>query len=191
MGKKVNLLEALGAYGSERPGLERVRLGNDEAALIPFTAEGEEVDLHFCDEPDINDYVACNGPGCPLCSIGRKQVKRRLLPVYVPGARAVGVLPVSTSLRPGSLWPQLADALNGEEPHVVFVTRDPGERYRVSAVPLRDDVEAGEGAIKEFLADYKAGHIVLDSVYQRISNEELARLPDVAVMLKLKGITLG
>jgi hypothetical protein len=188
MGQKVNLIKALEAAGSEPSGLERVRISSDEIALIPFTADAEEVDLHYCREPDINDYVTCNGPGCLLCRIGREKVKRRMLPVYVPAARAVGVLPVSTSLRPGALWPQLAEALKGEEPRAVFVVREQGERHRVLVVPLAADVDAGEKAIGDFQAEYEAGHIALDSVYPRVPNEELARLPEIAEMLKLKGV---
>ena len=188
MGQKVNLIKALEAAGSESPGLERVRIGSDEVALIPFTAEAEEVVVHFCAEPDINDYVRCNGPGCLLCRIGRDKVRRRLLPVYVPGERAVRVLPVSTSLRPGALWPQLAEALKGEEPRAVFVTREQRERHRVSFVPLAADVDAGEEAIRDFLAEDRAGRVELEAVYPRVANEELARVPEIAEKLKLKGI---
>ena len=42
--------------------------------------------------------------------------------------------------------------------------------------------------IKAFLAEYAAGRIALDSVYPKVANEELARLPEIAAMLKLKGI---
>jgi hypothetical protein len=188
MGRKVNLVTELEAAGSDRSGLERVRLGSDEVALIPFTDEAEEIDLHYCREVDIADYAACNGAGCLLCRIGRDKVTRRLLPIYLPAARAVAILPVSPSLRPGSLWPQLAAALTGEAPRAVFVAREQGDRHRVSAVPLADDVDAGEGVIQAFLAEYTTGRVALDSVYPKVSNEELARLPEIAEMLKLKGI---
>jgi hypothetical protein len=188
MGQKVNLIQALEAAGSEPSGLERVRIGSDEIAIIPFTADAEEIQLHYYAEADIADYAACNGPGCLLCRIGRQKVTRRLLPVYLPAARAVGVLPVSTSLRPGALWPQLADALKGKEPRVVFVTREQGERHRVSFAPLAADVDAGEEAVGDFLAEYVAGRVALDAVYPRVANEELARIPGIAEMLKLKGV---
>ena len=126
MGRKVNLVKELEAAGSDWSGLERVRLGSDEVALIPFTDEAEEIDLHYCREADIADYAACNGAGCLLCRIGRDKVTRRLLPVYLPAARAVAVLPVSPNRRPGSLGPQLAEALKGEAPHAVFVCASRG-----------------------------------------------------------------
>jgi hypothetical protein len=188
MGQKVNLIQALETAGSVLSGLERVRISSDEIALIAFTAEAERVDLHFCREPDINDYVICNGPGCLLCRIGREKVKRQLLPVYLPGARAVSVLPVSTSLRPGALWPQLAEALRGAEPCAIFVARNQGERHRVSVIPLSEDVDAGEETIKDFLVAYNAGRIALDSVYPRVADEDLARLPEIAEILKLKRV---
>lgn len=187
MGEKINLVGALDADAG-RGGLERVRIGSDEIALIPFTAEAEAVDLHYCSEADVNDYVHCNGPGCPLCRIGREQVRRLLLPVYVPTAQAVRVLPVSTSLRPGALWPQLGAALSASGPQVVFVARIQGDRHRVSTTPLADDVDAGETAIAEFKGDHEAGSVALESVYPRLGNDDLARLPEVAAMLRLKGI---
>ena len=58
--------------------------------MIPFTAAAEEVELHYCREPDVIDYVHCNGPACVLCQVGREKVKRQLLPVYVPAAQAAG-----------------------------------------------------------------------------------------------------
>ena len=187
MGKKINLVRALEGAGGGPAALERVRLGADEVPIIPFTAEAEEVDLHYCREPDIGDYVQCNGAGCVLCRVGREKVTRQLLPVYLPGARAVGVLPVSTSLRPGALWPQLAEAMNAGEPRAVFVAREQGDKHRVSSVALADDVDAGVSAIRDFVAEYKAGRVALDSVYQKIGDDELARVPGIAELLKLKG----
>ena len=187
MGEKINLVGALDADGTAT-GLERVRIGTDETAVVPFTAEAETVVLHYCAEPDVNDYVHCTGPGCPLCRCGREQVRRHLLPVYDPMARAVRVLPVSTSLRPGALWPQLAATLRAAEPQVVFVTRIQGDRHRVAVVPLAADVDAGEAEVAEFKDQYEAGRVALESVYPRIAAHDLAALPEVAAMLRLKGV---
>lgn len=103
---KVNLLDMVAAEAAESL-LEVVRLGSDEIAIIPFTPDSEEADIHYCSEAEINSYVVCNGPECVLCRIGRKREQRLLLPVYLPAAGCVGILPVSRSLRPFALTPGL------------------------------------------------------------------------------------
>jgi hypothetical protein len=189
MARKVNLLRELAATAGHRPSLERVRLASDEVAVLLFTAEAEAVDLHFCREIEIPDYALCNGPGCLLCAIGRVKVERHLLPVYLMGAGTVAVLAVPTSLRPRALLPQLAPLLEGDGPRVVFIARERDD-YHVSSIPLAADVDAGEAAIGAFLADHEAGRIALDSVYPRLENAEIARLPEIARMVKLKGIDI-
>jgi hypothetical protein len=168
--------------------LERVRLDASETALIPFTTEAEELDLHFCKEPDLNDYFACNGPGCVLCTIRREKVTRRLLPVFLPASGIVGVLPVSPSLRPRSLWPQLAQNLKDGSRKAVFVSRVQGDSYTVTAVPLQDDVADGAEVIKTFLENHQKGTIELASVFPVVTNEQLAAIPEIDRMLRLRGI---
>ena len=85
----VNLLDVVANESMEQTH-DLVRLGYDEIAIIPFTAEGQKVDIHYCPETEINSYVVCNGPDCVLCRIGRKRDQRMLLPVYVPAAGCVG-----------------------------------------------------------------------------------------------------
>ena len=187
MSKKIDLVKDFEAMVNGSPALERVRLDASEVAIIPFTAEAAQVDIHYCKEPDINDYIACNGENCPLCKIGREKVTRRLLPVYLPASHAVGVLPVGTSLRPRSLWPQLAQVLKDGSRKAIFISRLQGDSYIVRAVSLQADVEDGAEVIKTFLEDHQKGTIELDSVFPKVANEELARLPEIAAMLKLKG----
>jgi len=187
--KTIDLLKEFEAASSlNRTALDRVRLDANEIAIIPFTSEAEPIDIHYCKEPDINDYIACNGKNCHLCKIGREKVTRRLLPVYIPASHAVGVLPVGTSLRPRALWPQLAQVLQDGLKRAVFISRVQGDSYTVTSTPLQDDVEDGAEVIKTFLEDYQKGTIQLDSVYPKVANEDLARLPEIAAMLKLRGI---
>ncbi len=190
MGQQVDLLKEFSEAGhpADQGGLDRVRLGNDEVIVYMFTSIAEKVDIHFCSEADINDFVLCNGKGCILCQIGRNLDQRRLMAVYVPEARAVAVLPVSLSQRPHALLPQLLDVLKIPEPQVVFIRRGSREHYHVEARPIPADCDAGERAISAFLAAYKTGTIQLDSVYSKISNEELARFTAIADRLRLKGI---
>jgi hypothetical protein len=184
--KKVNLLDVAATETVASP-LELVRLGADETAIIPFTADSEAVDLHYCSETEINSYVVCNGPDCVLCRIGRKRDERLLLPVYLPAAGCVGILPVSRSLRPLALLPQISNVLKAGKPMVLFVTRE-GGKYTVSTAELQKDVDGGEAAIKQFQEDYEAGIHNLAAVYPRIDNEELASVEDIARMMSLKGI---
>jgi len=184
---KVNLLDVAAAETAESL-LDVVRLGNDETAIIPFTADSEAVDLHYCSETEINSYVICNGPDCVLCRIGRKRDQRLLLPVYLPAAGCVGVLPVSRSLRPFALLPQISNVLKAGKPMVMFVTRE-GAKYTVSTAELQKDVDGGEGAIKPFLDDYEAGNHDLSAVYPQIDNEQLASVEEIGRMMTLKGVS--
>jgi hypothetical protein len=186
---KVNLLDVVAAEATESM-LEVIRLGSDETAIIPFTGDSEAVDLHYCSETEINSYMICNGPSCVLCRIGRKRDQRLLLPVYLPAAGCVGILPVSRSLRPFALLPQISNVLKANKPMVLFVTRE-GAKYTVSTAELQKDVDGGEIAIRRFLDDYEAGLHVLADVYPRIDNEQLANVEEIARMMSLKGIRLN
>ena len=185
---KVNLLDVAAAEPGESL-LEVVRLGSDETAIIPFTADSEAVDLHYCSETEINSYVICNGPDCVLCRIGRKRDQRLLLPVYLPASGNVGILPVSRSLRPFALLPQISNVLKADKPMVMFVTRD-GAKYIVSTAELQKDVDGGEAAIRRFLDGYEAGLYDLTSVYPRIDNEQLAAVEEIGRMMALKRVDL-
>ena len=183
---KVNLLDVMESESVESP-LEVIRLGYNETAIIPFTPEGQGVDVHYCSETEINSYVVCNGPDCVLCRIGRKRDQRMLLPVYVPTAGCVGILPVSRSLRPYALLPQISNGLKAGKPMVMFVTRD-GGKYTVSTAELQKEVDSGEAAIRRFLEEYEDGQHDLTGVYPRIHNAELGNMEEIGRMMKLKGI---
>jgi hypothetical protein len=169
--------------------LEVVRLGEDQTPIIPFTSSSEAVNIHYCSYPEINSYIICNEPKCLLCQIGRKQDKRLLLPVYLPLSGCIGVLPVGRSMRPFALLPQLFPILKSQERRLLFITRQ-GARYTVDMDILKDDVDAGEEVIHQFLEDYSSGHYDLTSVYMRIDNEELSQIGEISKMMALKGIRL-
>jgi hypothetical protein len=189
---KINLVKEFEAAAADgRSALERVRIDASETAIVPFTAEAEQVDIHYCKEPDLNDYITCNGKNCVLCKIGREKTVRRLLPVYLPASGIVGVLPVSPSLRPRALWPQLFEAMKDGTEKALFISRIQSDGFSVSAVSLPEDADAGEATIAAFLKDYEAGRIELASVYPHVDNESLAAIPEIARMLKLKGIKVG
>jgi len=183
---KINLLDVVAVDQADGL-LEIVRLGNDETAIIPFTADSEAVDLHYCPETEINSYVKCNGPDCVLCRIGRKREQRLLLPVYLPAAGCISILPLSRSLRPFALLPQISNVLKAGKPMVMFVMRE-GSKYTVSTAELQKDVDGGEAVIKRFLEDYGTGCHQLNSVYPRIDDEQLASIDEISRMMALKGI---
>jgi hypothetical protein len=183
---KVNLLDVAASDSTESL-LEVVRLSSDETAIIPFTADSQKVALHYCRETEINGYVICNGDTCALCKIGKKLEERYLLPVYLPGKECVGILPVSPSLRPYSLLPQILNVLKAEKPMVMFVKRDVA-KFTVSTGELPDDVDGGEAEIKRFQEDQEAGKEDFSSVFPRIDNEQLSGIEEISKMLKLKGI---
>jgi hypothetical protein len=186
---KINLLDVLAGEAAESV-LEVVRLSSDETAIILFTGDSEAVDLHYCPESEISGYVVCNGPDCVLCRIGRKLEQRLLLPVYLPAAGYVGILPVSRSLRPFALLPQISNVLKAGKPMVMFVTRE-GAKYTVSTAELWKDVDGGEEAIKHFVDDSEAGLHRLADVYPRIDNEQLASVEEIARMMSLKGVRVN
>ena len=184
---QVNILDLLS--DELEPVLERVRLDGNETAIVFFTQKGEPCTVHFCDEPEIQDYLLCRGPDCLLCRIGRKHDGRLLLPVYLPTSHCVAVLPVSTSFRPKALLPQIGAILKAKKPMVAFISRS-GPKYTVSTSELPDDADGGETEIKNFLEDYDAKKIRLTSVFQRLENEQLASVQGVAETARLKGIKI-
>lgn len=188
MTEKVSLLDLVSH--SEEAQLELVRLDQSETAIVTFTADGERVGIHFCQEQEIGGYVRCNGVGCLLCRIGKKKDERVLIPVYLPTSKAIGILPVSPSLRPHALLPQLVPLLSASKPSVAFVKRD-GAKFSVSTRELPEDVDAGEATIARFLEACERQEVSLPSVYQKLSNDQLAQVPEIASLAALKGVTLA
>lgn len=185
MGKKISLLDL--QQPEDQPCLELLRIRNDEIALIPFTAEGESVELHYCKEEEIRSFLHCNGPSCCLCKIGRKLDARILLPVYVPTSGAVAVLAVSRNFRPYALLPQLLAVIKAQRPMVMFVRRE-NMKFPVTTANLSADMDGGEEQISKHKEQYEAGEIQLAGVIPTIDNDQLSQLPGVARILALKGI---
>lgn len=169
--------------------LHLVRLGSDQVAVIPFTSDVVLVRLHFCEEEEIGGYVHCNGGDCVLCQIGRKIEERALLPVYLPAVERLGVLPISPSVRPGALRPQLMPILRSNKRVVLLINKPDRAKYQVGSVELSTDMDDGAVLIKAFLEDLEAKGIDLASVYPHFQNEDLAQVRGIAKMLCLKRIS--
>jgi len=177
-------------YVSDEPAnqpIERVRLNSDQTAIIQITPSLTEVDTHFCQESEIKNTVLCNGDDCLNCKTGKKKDTKLLLPVYLPTEDRIGVLPMSKSLRPTSLLPQIARIMKSGKSVVTFIVRDE-MKYTVTTSELPADINLNEEVIQNFLDNFNAGLIDLSSVYQKIDNSELALVPEIARMMVLKGI---
>jgi hypothetical protein len=181
-----------GEAGHAPPALAEIRLDGNEHLLIPFCTEVGEAVTHYLDYPSLRGYVRCNGEGCLLCRVGRQTELRDLLPVYDVIGGAVGVLPVSPNLRPHALRPQLTPVLRrlkANERVLLAVRKIDRTRYNVTTLPLPDDADDGADKILEFLEQFGAGAIDLGAIYQKLTDEELADVPEIATTLKVRGIT--
>jgi len=178
--------------GAAPASLEEIRLTQNERLLIPFTSSIEEIDLHYLDYPSMRGYTRCNGAGCLLCRIGRTTDKRDLLPVYDVISQTVGVLPVSPNIRPQALRPQLSPVMSKVASGAILllaVQKLDNYRFSVTELPLQDGADDGAEKIAQFRERCDAGNVSLASIYQQMSNELLATLPEVAIMMKAKGVS--
>jgi hypothetical protein len=167
-----------------------VRLSKDETPAIPFTTAGNLVKIHYCEDPEVNGYVHCNGNGCLFCRIGRSQDERLLLPVYLPTSRSVAVLAISPSSHPGALRPQIMPVLRSGKRVALLIRRLDRVAFQVGTVELQDGMDDGAEIIADFLARWQAGQVDLTAVYPRLDNQDLAGLAGVATLMQLKRIEL-
>jgi hypothetical protein len=173
--------------------LAEIRLDQNERLVTPFTTSVVEAVIHYLDYPSFHGYVRCNRPDCLLCKIGRQPDTRDLLPVYDVVSGAVGVLAVSPNLRPHALKPQLTPVLRQLKDNqrvLVGLRKLDKMRYHVVTLPLPADADDGAQTIAGFLAQFESGAIDLGAIYPQKSNEDLAEIPEIATLVKLRGITL-
>jgi hypothetical protein len=192
MSKRVNVIDHWAeddGQGADRP-LELVRLGASETAVVPFTTDGEVVQVHFCDDREIRGYVTCNGPACVLCRAGRKPEERLLLPVYLPASAVIGVLPISPSSRAGALRPQVMPVLRAGRRVVLLIRKPDNVKFEVGIIDLAEGMDDGAAVIKQFVSRRQEGQVQLASVFQCLDNRTLADVPGIAAMLKIKGIRI-
>ncbi len=167
-----------------------VRLDANELPVVPFTSDTTPVKVHYCDQPEVRGYVRCNGQGCVLCLAGREPDERLLLPVYLPTAQSVAVLPLSRASYPGALLPQVKPALQAPERCVLLIRKSDRTAYRVKKIALRAGLDDGAQAVAQFQQRWQADEVDLAAAYLQLDNRDLAQLPGVAAMLRLKGIKL-
>jgi hypothetical protein len=129
---------------------------------------------------------------CVLCQIGRARDERLLLPVYRPLDQRVGVLLLSSSMRPQALLPQLVAqvklAEDAKKRVVLFVRRLPdNSSFAVAPRDLKAGDDDGATVVKQFLTDVEAHRVSLRSVVQHLRAEQLRAVGSIARMLELKG----
>jgi len=188
----VNLLElaTMDAPKADQNELRLIKLNGDEIAVVPFTIEAEQVTLHYCKEPEIQSYIHCNGDGCVLCKIGRSKTEKLLYPVYLPTAQEIGILPVSPSQKPKALLPQLGVVLQDAEKELklLFICKIDSFSFSVKTGRFPEGSHKGVAVIDHFNTGPGRDTNNFASVYQRISNEQLATIPGIKNALALRGL---
>jgi hypothetical protein len=89
--------------------------------------------------------------------------------------------------------PQLEPVLHrvSKNERVLIAVRRPEKfTYTVTVLDLPEDADAGEDAVLRFQDSFDAGKIDLAAIYQRLTDETLATVPEIATIMKLRGISL-
>jgi len=191
-----NCVDLFDIWGAEKAlqrdkPLEAVRFNGQEVAGLLFTSTTVLAKLHYNDEPEARGYVHCNSEGCVLCRLGRTAEEKALLPVYLPVQDTIGVIAISPTSRPGALRPQLLPLLRSGKRLVVFIKKADRMTFQVGSKEVDPTVYQCDRLIEDFERRLEAGEIDLTSVYPRLSNDALAKVPGIATMLLLKGVKVG
>ncbi len=196
MVQSVNLFDLMnpdGDHTAPASALRSIRIPSSGVFVIPFTADAVRVSAHYCDDPDVNDWVLCWGSPeeCALCAISRKAEQRLLLPVFDCEQGEVGVLAMSSLMRPKALAPQVFQAIaeaSRRGPQIISITKPDQMSFSVASWSIPPGVDDGRTAIAKFVQDREQGLVRLDSVYLTLPNETLRALPQVARKLALRGL---
>jgi hypothetical protein len=183
-----NLIEYF--TGDDNPSQSRLtemKLGREPAMGLFFTADTEDVRLHYVDDESVRSYVRCPGTGCPLCYCGIEPQSFKLLPTYDVEAGDVKVLRISTRRSPDSLGPLLVPHLRDPDvaSKLILLRRD-GPKYGVEVRKLGPNAKRGESAIREFL-ELRGEGLQLQSAFELMSPVELSEVPKVAAKLEAIG----
>jgi hypothetical protein len=169
--------------------LEQVRISQDETFLLLFTSGSIRLSLHWVNDPEFRGFVHCNGEDCLFCRIGNKNMNKLLLPVYSFDSNAVAVLPISDSMRPHALLPQIANILESGKnlrKRLVLISKDRDHAFTVRTKKLpKDKRDEPIEKIRRFKEGHDAGEIDLTAVFQTMSDYELKQLESVRQKLEL------
>lgn len=183
-----NLLDYYSDAGDDAPSaLSELRLGAEPALVLLFTAEYQEVKLHFVDDETVRSYIKCPGSGCPICYAGSAPTQAHLLPVFDVESGTVKVLRIPDNRRPNALAAKLLPHLKAENcsDKLILISRREAN-YSVEARPLGPDARRGEVEIKAFAERIENG-LQLDGAFLAMTHTELAEVPKVAARLAALG----
>lgn len=182
-GKLIAIAEALRAAKN----LGLLPITTDPEPVILYTDAGLEIALHWWTAT--KSYTFCNGPNCIFDKLGRKNQLKFHLPVFRVLTGDIAILAISESMRPLALRPQIQNILSSGKRQGVFISRD-GYDYNVDPFDITSDMDSGEEVIKNFLAAHPDGDFDVSGLYRQVSNEEMADIPEIANLMKIKGIVL-
>jgi hypothetical protein len=178
-----DILAAFDAAHQASNPLRAVRLSESPTAILAFTTDADEADLHFERDPTVNAYVLCPGTGCPLCHLAQQPEHFQLLPVVNIERRAVEVLRISMKRGPGTLAAGLLPHLR--DPHIdekYFVITRSGAVHAVVARPLGERADRCVDVIQAFRSGREGGLSLL-TAFHSYSAEDLAEVPRVRRLL--------
>lgn len=171
--------------------VEEMRLDRNESLVRPFTTSVVGTTVHYTEFPPLRGYQRCHGEGCLLCRLGRAADRFDLLPVYDVCGRSVRVLAVSASARPHSLRavlrPVLERVSRGEDV-LVSLKKLEWARFELRTERWPEGTDRGDAAVAAFTERFEAGGIDLRSVFPLVGRDELAALPEVQTMMKVRGL---
>jgi hypothetical protein len=172
-------------------GISLIKVNTNVNFIVIFTIFFVRVMLHYLKYQEIFGYYHCNGEGCTLCQIGNKVVEKLLFPVYPVELEEICLLPVSPSLAPAALLPQLLSifASQKSKKHLISIRKEEWGKFSVGLLDLDTGLKKRiTPVIKEFRTRKKAGLLDVESVYKRIDNDSLAQIPEIARILELPGV---
>jgi hypothetical protein len=194
MKKGLDILDNLNAISKENDNLKVVKLDGNISSVVFFTNEYRECFLHYTNYDDLRGYSLCNEDigDCILCQAGKERVKKYLIPVFSVESGIVELLPVSPSVRPLALLPQISNIIINKKCKkiVAYISRQDG-KYQVSTGYLDKEVRSEVlHTIRQFIEDWDSGELDFGSVYRRVDNDTLSGIPEIERLLKAKGIKL-
>jgi hypothetical protein len=167
--------------------LRECRLGGEPATVLLFTAEIEQVALHWEKDPMFRCFIQCPGDRCPICYLGAASEAYALLPVLNFESGEVEVLRIPARRGPGSLGARILPLIQDPSiaTKVVSISRT-DSRYSVSSRPLGEHTNHGEPAIEQFVQARESG-LKLSSAFPCPTAGELAEAPRIRCKLDVIG----
>lgn len=188
--KKIKALKdrAAAYVSSTQPTLTPFRINESTTPCLIFSPDHEDVDIHWIEFQEKKGYVQCNGEGCPLCATGNKSYSRLLMPVLNFNSQEIEILAITDACNPGAALPQILPVFDRTELTMMLISRQ-RNKFTIDLRPLPENVDAGQAKIEAFNTAYSNGDLKLNSIFEKCTNEELAAIPSIKMLLQCYGIT--